>query len=413
MPRYNRSRLPTGAEVYRPKMLFNPRLSLIPTKMSLTVLRVGSSGFRGVSWSKSSWCAQNRTRRIFKRGFTSCDLAAAWLAKQLGIHVSQLTYAGPQKVPLQKKSHFSGVVFHQGRFHARVAGKTVATAAQEADVVKKLAKVLKKPASQLQRKSGVTAAACKKQFKVLYPIFKHYWPGDLESCVSQEKCSAFLFAKEPALRLISCQLKYLPAKVALAQTFKEFESGCRGIRTPAKRAHQLQRVLHATAKKLGGSGCSLDKWHKNLHHKTMGPGPVFTRLGVIKPSAGCAKGLALVGRRCGVEVSPGPLKQLATSAAELQHCREQVLRVVHLADALPVLPVPTTCAEWEKAYNDLKNIFFQMAAPGFFPRTPPPPPHTVHTDKTGVKYEWAVHVHVSRGGQWVQLCVCGCTFFIW
>ena len=75
------------------------------------------------------------------------------------------------------------------------------------------------------------------------------------------------------------------------------------------------------------------------------------------------------------------MKQLATSAAELQHCREQVLRVVHLADALPVLPVPTTCAEWEKAYNDLKNIFFQMAAPGFFPRTPP---HH-HTQYTQIK----------------------------
>ena len=200
-----------------PWVLGVPVIGVLGVLVSLLMLR---SRFKGVTRPKirgldKGWVAQSKAGdvRVWKSGFRTDELAAQWLAGQLGVPLASLRRAavtqkkrarGPPK--LLTRSSYSGVVVRQrlGKiyYQAQHNGQYMGlfdTALAAARVVSQGSGV---PVSKLRRRQRAEPDCAKRTlrefFMVAHGVFKDYVPGDLECTASQEtaKLSEHIFLKD-------------------------------------------------------------------------------------------------------------------------------------------------------------------------------------------------------------------------
>ena len=135
------------------------------------------------------WIAQHGRGRLFRGGFATARSAADWLAQQLGCtraslkrDVKVLVAAGAKR-----PSHFRGVVYHQGRWHARTtAGKvrTLGTFTEEIAAARCCAAHHGLSLGDLRRPT-LSAGSMARRFRILMPLFDKYTPADIASNAGQ------------------------------------------------------------------------------------------------------------------------------------------------------------------------------------------------------------------------------------
>ena len=164
------------------------------------------------------WVAQKRDRGLFREGFRTALAAATWIARELGLAVSDLrrrSVSGCQGDRRDSTSRFRGVSPHRGKWLARSpAREHCGTYASQEDAARALARFLKVPLASLRR-AGASQRVLRQTFRAAYSVFRGYCPGDWLSLEEQEVKSACMFRKAS-----KCEKTPLPRAI---------RSGCQGV----------------------------------------------------------------------------------------------------------------------------------------------------------------------------------------
>ena len=159
-----------------------------------------------------TWLAQRCRggQRLWRCGFSSEDVAAAWLAKQLGVSTASLRKSGESLVIT---SSFKGVVPRRSssrcaiRWIAQDGQKHLGIYASEETAAEALARARGVPVSELGRKrrrgaSGrgvvgqISVGRARAGFKAAHAEFKTYMAGDYQSMLKIESSHARDFKKD-------------------------------------------------------------------------------------------------------------------------------------------------------------------------------------------------------------------------
>lgn len=174
------------------------------------VLAQMASRYRGVSKpevrGQRVWLAQHKEHpRVWKKGFSTQDEAAQWLAKALGVKKSSLLRVpASQRSRVRKElvlSSFRGIVLrhraHGLLWEARQPGGTsLGCYSSQLEAAKALARVLGVPVMKLRKKRHLTRSVARKVFKAACQVFKKYVPGDLEKTTQHETTYRRAFKKD-------------------------------------------------------------------------------------------------------------------------------------------------------------------------------------------------------------------------
>jgi len=182
-------------------------------------------------------------------------------------------------------------------------------------------------------------------------------------------------SEEPALRLLSMNLKYGPWKEALIKAWHD-DNGVMALRCCGSdldreraRAARLLRVLRRMCSARHDKGGDDEPWAasvgKNVSHCT-GPLAVCLALGVIKKIGGrkpnqknLKKALKVFRRSCvlrlGVHGSPYRLCSSRERTAAVKRLHSWVV----LADRMSVTAAPRTCRQWISAYQRMHEVMHE------------------------------------------------------
>ena len=182
------------------------------------------------------------------------------------------------------------------------------------------------------------------------------------------------FSQEPALRLISIQLKHKAWRDCLVQTWSSEFKGRLGVRVfdVSSRSQMLLRVLKAVGREMNGVDDS--PWAaslgQNISHVN-GPLAVLSRLGVVKKvkKQHHARKVGAGRRVCTLKLgqSKTSRRRLARGPREHAAAVAKLAKYVRLADAAHVKHAPTTCKAWVREFGRLDKKFQQFRV--FQPRT--------------------------------------------
>ena len=159
------------------------------------------------------------------------------------------------------------------------------------------------------------------------------------------------FRQEPALRLVSLQLKYGPWRDALLEVYKQHSSRCPGVKGLCRqRANFILDLLQEVCLRMDGVKC--DAWHRNVSHRlwfTSGPASFLARLRILLPA-----------RKLGLQLrfmkNNTIRKRLCHSRAEVAAAVSQLELHIRAADDCAALPAPRTCAEWIESASGCASV---------------------------------------------------------
>ena len=174
-------------------------------------------------------------------------------------------------------------------------------------------------------------------------------------------CSARVRGQEPALRIISIQLKYGPWRDALVVAWKRHCKDGEGVIGRAGRAAFIVKLLKHVCQAMHMA--SLDAWVDNLGLNigyVAGPVPTLHRLGILKAVAG-KRGRGVL---CYSKERRGRAKRLCVGFDEHARARALVGKFIDLSDAVGDVKAPRTCREWVEVQQNIVDRMTEIKPPG-------------------------------------------------
>ena len=165
------------------------------------------------------------------------------------------------------------------------------------------------------------------------------------------------YFQEPALRLISIQLKYGPWRDALATSWACRRKEREGVKGRAERAAFIVELLQDVCRAM--DRVVIDAWVDNLGRNishAAGPVPTMHRLGILKGAV--AKHKILRYAKGG-----GRAKRLCVGR-EIGRSRTLVGKVIDLVDTVGDVRAPRTCREWVEVHERVLAAMGRSKPPG-------------------------------------------------
>ena len=182
-------------------------------------------------------------------------------------------------------------------------------------------------------------------------------------------CSARVHGQEPALRIISIQLKYGPWRDALVVVWKRHRKEGEGVIGRAGRAAFIVKLLKCLCQAM--HMVSMDAWVDNLGLNigyVCGPVPTLQRLGILKKAVTGKRGRGVLCFSTKENKRGQRAKRLCVGIDEHTRARALVGKLIDLSDAVGDVKAPRTCREWVEVQQQIVDKMVEIKPPGMAKR---------------------------------------------